>query len=279
LPWFPGPAKIAKEKATLDLYLLIRKYVRIRREAKTPSTDPIDFLIANGDSDNTVIGTVMGFIFAAVINTGVTVCWALLNLAANPKWKELITKEYNTLVANHTNTLSTEPLHKRLASIPLNAWEDELPSVDLFIRETLRFTMIGSALRRNVQRDITVDGVTIKRGDFIVYSMSEAHMNPDIYSNPTSFDPDRYIEGREEDKKETFAFTGWGAGRHPCAGIKIAKLETKVVLALMLLGYEYELVNKFGKYPDTLPVPDRNDVIKVRPLGEPCYLRFERIME
>jgi len=210
------------------------------------------------------------------------VCWALLNLAANPKWKERITKEYNTLVANHTNTLSTEPLHKRLASIPLNTWEDELPSVDLFIRETLRFTMIGSALRRNVQKDITVDGVTIKRGDFMVYSMCEAHMNPDIYSNPTSFDPDRYLEGREEDKKETFAFTGWGAGesglnilrnkvsspqpipgRHPCAGIKIAKLEIKVVLALMLLGYEYELVNKSGKYPDTLPVPDRNDVIKV----------------
>jgi len=56
LPWFPGLAKIAKEKATFDLYLLIRRYVRIRREAKTPSTDPIDFLIANGDSDDTVIG-------------------------------------------------------------------------------------------------------------------------------------------------------------------------------------------------------------------------------
>jgi sterol 14-demethylase len=56
LPWFPGAAKIAKEKATLDLYLLIRKYVRIRRKAVTLSTDPIDFLIANGDSDDTIIG-------------------------------------------------------------------------------------------------------------------------------------------------------------------------------------------------------------------------------
>jgi sterol 14-demethylase len=172
----------------------------------------------------------MGFIFSAVINTGVTgklypfdhscvlsssimkACWALLNLAANPNWKERLTKEYRALVANHTNTLSTEPLHKRLASIPLNIWEDELPSVDLLIRETLRFTMIGPALRRNVQKDVPVDGVIIKRGDFVVYSMNEAHMNPDIYSNPTSFDPDRYLEGREEDKKETFSHTGWGAG-------------------------------------------------------------------
>lgn len=139
-------------------------------------------------------------------------CWALLNLGANPKWKERILKEYKALVANHTNTLSTEPLYKRLASIPLNAWEDELPSVDLVIRETLRFTTSGPTLRRNVQKDIVVDGVTIKRGDFIAYSTFEAHMNPDIYSNPTSFDPERYLEGREEDKKETSAYIGWGAG-------------------------------------------------------------------
>jgi sterol 14-demethylase len=135
-----------------------------------------------------------------------------LNLGANPEWKERVIKEYKALVANHTNTLSTEPLHRRLASVPLNAWENEIPSVDLVIRETIRFTISGVILRRNVQKDISVDGVAIKRGDFIAYSTFEPHMNPDIYSNPTLFDPGRYLEGREEDKGETFAYLGWGAG-------------------------------------------------------------------
>jgi len=45
--------------------------------------------------------------------------------------------------------------------------------------------------------------------------------------------------------------------------MKIAKMEIKLILALMLLGYDYELVNESGKYPDTLPEPDRNDIIKV----------------
>jgi hypothetical protein len=52
-------------------------------------------------------------------------------------------------------------------------------------------------------------------------------------------------------------------GRHPCAGMKIAKLELKLVLALMLLNYNYELVNDSGKYPDILLEPDRNDPINV----------------
>ena len=140
------------------------------------------------------------------------VCWVLLKLGANLKWKERVVKEYNTLIANHTNTLGTEPLHKRLASIPLNAWEDELPSVDLVICETLRFTFSGSMLHRNVQKDIVMNGVTIKRGDFLAFPTFEPHMNPDIYSNLTLFDPDRYLEGWEEDKKEMFAYVAWGAG-------------------------------------------------------------------
>ena len=55
LPWFPGSAKKVKTKATLELYFLIKKYVTMRREAKIPSSDSIDFLIANGDSDEVII--------------------------------------------------------------------------------------------------------------------------------------------------------------------------------------------------------------------------------
>lgn len=50
------------------------------------------------------------------------------------------------------------------------------------------------------------------------------------------------------------------SGRHPCAGTKIATVEMKLILALMLLGYEYELVDGSGKYPEALPLPDRNDL-------------------
>jgi hypothetical protein len=57
LPWFPSPAKVLRTKATLQLYFLIKKYVTMRRETKIPSSDPIDLLIANGDS-NEVITTV-----------------------------------------------------------------------------------------------------------------------------------------------------------------------------------------------------------------------------
>ncbi|KAF8156012.1 cytochrome P450 [Crassisporium funariophilum] len=279
LPWFPGPAKKAKEKATMDLYLLISSYVDLRRKASTPSMDPIDILIQNGYNNETIIGTILGIVFAGVINTGMNSCWALLYLGANPTWKQKAADEYKALVDKYTNTLSTEPLYKRLSTIPLHAWEDELPSMDLIIRETLRLSMSGTALRRNLGEDITIGHAVIKRGDFLAYSTADVHLNPSIYSNPATFDPERYNESRQEDRKEHFGYVGWGVGRHPCAGMKIAKLEMKLVLAMLLLGYDYELVNGAGQYPKSLPEQDRNDIQQARPLGDPCYLKFKRTAE
>ena len=48
--------------------------------------------------------------------------------------------------------------------------------------------------------------------------------------------------------------------------MKIAKLEIKLVLAMILLGYEYELVDGKGNYPKKKPDQDRNDIQKVSPL-------------
>ena len=63
--------------------------------------------------------------------------------------------------------------------------------------------------------------------------------------------------------------------------MKVAKLEIKVILAFMLAGFEFEVVDKRGKRPLELPKPNRNDIHKVRPLasGDPCYLQFKRTVE
>ena len=45
--------------------------------------------------------------------------------------------------------------------------------------------------------------------------------------------------------------------------MKIATLEMKLILALMLLGYDYELVDGSGKHLEVVPQPDRNDLHQV----------------
>ena len=173
----------------------------------------------------------MKFIFGGVLNTAVNgmnnliftsipaqsnctdeASWSLIFLAANPIWKEKVKKEYEALLEKHTDTFSSEDYDKRLATIPLSAWEEELPSTDLVLRETIRLTLTIGFPRRNTQRNVTIDDVVIKKGDFVMYSAAQTHLNPDIYPNPMTFDPERYMPGREEDQKEALAYLGWGVG-------------------------------------------------------------------
>ena len=140
--------------------------------------------------------------------------WALLHLGTNPRWKQKAIDECKALVEKYTNTTSPEPLHTRLSAIPTSAWEDELPSIDSIIRETLRISASGTLFRRNVMKDIQIGEATIKRGDFVAYSIADVSLNPEIYTNPMTFDPDRYGPGREEDRKENLAYLAWGAGMY-----------------------------------------------------------------
>ncbi|KDR74009.1 hypothetical protein GALMADRAFT_71675 [Galerina marginata CBS 339.88] len=263
LPWFPGPAKKKKEAATKELFVTLYGYVEGRRAAEVPSSDAIDVLIGQGMSTQMIVQFILSVVFAGVINTGINSCWALVFLASHPEWKDKVKAEVNAIIEKHTNTLSSDPLHKRLAAIPISVWEDEMPVLETVIRETIRLILTGAALRRNVLEELTVAGGLIQKGDFVAYSVADAHLNPEIYTQPNEFDPARFGPGREEDKKGTFSYLGWGAGRHPCTGMKVAKLEIKVIMAVMLAGYDFDVVDKNGKHMNELPKPDRNDIHQV----------------
>ncbi|KAF9457598.1 cytochrome P450 [Collybia nuda] len=278
LPWFPGPAKRQKEVATKGIYALLDHFVECRRTADVPTSDAIDVLLSQGNDNQNIIAVIVGVIFAGVINTGIVSCWTLLFLTHNPEWKQKVEKEVQSLIVKHTNTISSEPLHQRLAAIPISAWEDEMPVLGVVIRETIRLVLNGAALRRNVHGDLHMAGKIIPKGNFVTYPLYDAHLNSNIYTNPNEFDPDRFSPDREEDKKEKYAYLGWGAGRHPCTGMKVAKLEIKIVVALFIVGYEYDLVDSSGKHSKSLPKPDYNDIQQARPVGEPCYLKFKRVV-
>jgi len=188
----------------------------------------------------------------------------LIHLAIHPEWKEKCKEEIRGLLTRHSgDSDSSATLCEKLGSVPLSAWEDELPILDACIRESQRIILSINIIRRNLGEDMKFGDKVVRRGDFLVYSTSDVHLNPEYYPDPYKYDPNRWLQP-ELAPKCTYPFLGWGAGRHICTGMKLAKLEMKLVLAVFLTRYEFDLVDKYGKFPDTLPVPDRNNYHKVR---------------
>ena len=67
--------------------------------------------------------------------------------------------------------------------------------------------------------------------------------------------------------------------RHPCIGMRFAKLEMKIICALFLTSYQYTHVDANGnravvKASDV----DRNDVFQARPKGVPPTLKYQRVL-
>ena len=188
----------------------------------------------------------------------------LIDLAVHPEWREKCKKEIRELLSNHLGETLPGTFHESFGALPVSAWEDELPVLDACIKETMRNLMSSMiTIRRNRLEEIKIGDQTVKQGDFILYPAADVHMNPEYYPEPHKYDPGRWLRP-DPIPEAIYPFVGWGAGRHPCTGMKVAKLEMKLILVLLLTRYEYDLVDKDGKFPDPLPAPNRNDSLHVR---------------
>lgn len=168
-----------------------------------------------------------------------------------------------------------------LQTLTVDDWEAEFPSIDLALRETVRFTAVGTAYRRNISgKDLPIadSGEILPSGAFTLYPIDDIHMDPAVYTNPTEFDPGRYLSERAEDRKTPFGYLGFGAGRHSCIGMRFAKLEIGIITAIFAATFDWELVDAHGastRLPDS-PGPggiDRDNYIAHEP-PRPIRLRY-----
>lgn len=68
-PWFPSPAKRAKQASTRALFEMLWRYIEERKKAPVPNSDAIDILLGQGVGNEDIIQFVLGTIFAGVANT------------------------------------------------------------------------------------------------------------------------------------------------------------------------------------------------------------------
>ncbi len=91
------------------------------------------------------------------------------------------------------------------------------------VEETLRICAPVHIFQRWALEDVEVDGVSLKRGDKVSLILAAANLDPNKFSDPLTFKPDRN-EG---------ANLSFGAGIHFCIGAPLARLELNIVLPLL----------------------------------------------
>jgi cytochrome P450 len=76
----------------------------------------------------------------------------------------------------------------------------------------------------------------IPRGTVVTASISLLHESPELFADPQSFDPDRFVGARPD----TYGWIPFGGGVRRCIGAAFATMEMNVVLRTMLRDFELE---------------------------------------
>ncbi|KAI5199546.1 cytochrome P450 6A1 [Aureobasidium subglaciale] len=273
-PWFPFPGKLRRLWYGGKLYMVFKNIIEDRVKTGRKEEDPLQFLIDKGDNVKEILTFVLGALYAGQLNSGINAAWVIIYLANDGYWLSQVREEVKALAEKYDSDTS-KSMADRLMSAPLEAWENELPTIDLCLRESIRLNSLGSMFRKNDSTEPVKmsNGAEIPPGGFAAYHMANVHLNPEVYADPEKWDPSRYLPGREEDRKTKFGYIGWGAGRHPCLGMRFAKLEQNIILAFFLAYFDFELVDKDGKQVERVPKGDMNAFAAEKPKNR-VYVKY-----
>ncbi|GAB2967595.1 cytochrome P450 [Amycolatopsis acidiphila] len=199
-------------------------------------------------SDDDVINHMIFLMMAAHDTTTITSTAAAYHLAKHPEWQERAREE--------SLALGDE--------LPGLAALDELTTLDLVIKESLRLTAPVPSLPRKAVRDVDVLGHYVPAGSFVNVSPNTNHFSPGHWTDPHAFDPERFAEGRREDKSHRYAWMPFGGGAHKCIGLHFGTYEVKAVLHEMLRAYRWSVPEGYRMRWDYVSLPVPVDGLPVR---------------
>ncbi len=254
LPFTPYSRAVSANK---KLRRMIGEIVRQRRAAPPPAEpDLLATLLSTTDhtgqplTDEAIVHDLQNQLFAGH-DTTVTVLSNLMLLLAQ-----------HTAVWQHAQT---EVRQANLQTDPFSQAElRRLPYLNHVLDESMRtVTPVGGTFRVLLQ-DATYKGYTLPQGWKIRLEIAGQHHNPEIWTAPEQFDPERWAHGREEHKNWPLSYIPFGGGPRICLGAAFAMAEMRLTLAMLLQQYSWQLLPDQDLTYDYLPFPRPKSGIQIQ---------------
>ncbi|NWT10566.1 CP26B protein, partial [Vireo altiloquus] len=227
--------------------------------------DALDILIESGKEHGKELtmqelkdGT-LELIFAAYATTASASTSLIMQLLKHPRVLEKLREELRSKGILHNGCICEGSL--RLDNI------NGLHYLDCVIKEVLRlFTPISGGYR-TVLQTFELDGFQIPKGWSVMYSIRDTHDTAPVFKDVDVFDPDRFGQGRSEDKDGRFHYLPFGGGVRTCLGKHLAKLFLKALAIELASTSHFELATRTFPKITLVPVVHPVDGLKVKFFG------------
>ena len=79
------------------------------------------------------------------------------------------------------------------------------------------------------------EGYELPKNAHVIPLLCAVHMNPEIFPDPETFKPERFLDGRVG--QDQLTYHPFGAGPRVCIGMRFAMTQMKIVLAKLLTTF------------------------------------------
>ena len=140
---------------------------------------------------------------------------------------------------------------EELATAATPAEVAALPYLGAVIQETLRVHPTVPIVLRRLTAPLTVAGVACSAGDVVGIALPALHFNPNLWQDPESFLPERFLEA----KPSPFQYAPFGGGYRRCIGATFAHNELAVAIGTIMKTLELRVpaAEQRGKPPRAVP--------------------------
>lgn len=188
--------------------------------------------------------------------TSTVIQWALLFLLHNTELKQRLQAHVDEVIPDNR--------------LPCLADRTNLPLVEAFIMETLRFANVAPLAMPHCaagENDVIFEGYRIPNESSIMFNIGTVLFDPAIFPDPFTFNPERFLDrhGNVFRPKELIPF---GLGRRMCLGETVARM----ILFLFITA----MIKEFDFLPESDRLPNLKGILTLSHAPVPFKVRAIR---
>ncbi|KAJ3188597.1 Cytochrome P450 4d2 [Gaertneriomyces sp. JEL0708] len=202
---------------------------------------------ADSFTHDELVDELLTFLTAGQETTATTANWAFKHLTQHPEVQQKLHDEI-------IKTLGKDgiPTYDAVSA-------QSMPYLDAVHHEVLRLAKTVTITGRQALEDVTLTIPSLNnttyhfaKGTRFIMHLHAVHLDPDVWPEPETFNPDRWLPIISGEKKiHPHAWMPFGGGHRVCFGQRLAELELKIILCMLfqrfkLAGIPDELMNWEG---------------------------------
>ncbi|KAK6144455.1 hypothetical protein DH2020_021275 [Rehmannia glutinosa] len=194
------------------------------------------------DSDlslNDIKHLILDLIVAGADTTTDSVQWAMTELLRNPNKMLKAKHELRTIIGENKQVEESDI--------------SRLPYLHAVIKETFRYHPAGPFLIPHKAEDnVEINGYMVPKNAQIFVNVWAIGRDSNIWSNPDSFEPERFLDSKIDYTGKDFELINFGSGRRICPGLPLAHVMVHLMVATLIHNFEWKL--EPGMKPEEIDV-------------------------